>query len=80
MSILRLLRLVDIILLVVVLLELEDIDVVVHLICTTLPSSSNNNPAYDVQSNGVSTLRLLDGALQKRITKIISAYPRVRSE
>ncbi|MBE9570602.1 MAG: NAD-dependent epimerase/dehydratase family protein, partial [Proteobacteria bacterium] len=26
---------------------LEDIDVVVHLVCTTLPGPSNENPAYD---------------------------------
>lgn len=52
---------------------LEDIDIVVHLICTTLPSSSNENPAYDVQSNVVSTLRLLDSAVKNGVKKIVYA-------
>jgi UDP-glucose 4-epimerase len=33
---------------------------VFHLISTTLPKSSNDNPLYDLESNAVATLRLLE--------------------
>ncbi len=46
-------------------------DILYHLVCTTLPSSSNENPAYDVETNVVSTLRLLDLARKKRGVKVI---------
>lgn len=39
---------------------LENIDVVIHLISTTLPASSNRDPVYDVQSNLVGTLNLMN--------------------
>ncbi|MDM8524551.1 NAD-dependent epimerase/dehydratase family protein [Desulfococcaceae bacterium HSG8] len=54
-------------------LALEGIDVVVHLICTTLPGPSNENPAYDVESNVIGTLHLLEKALHKGVRKIIFA-------
>ena len=50
---------------------LEGIDVVVHLISTTLPKSSNENPAYDVESNVIGTLTLLRLAVQHGVKKII---------
>lgn len=50
---------------------LDDIDVVVHLVCTTLPGPSNENPVYDVESNVISTLNLLDRAVQKGVRKVI---------
>ena len=50
---------------------LEDIDVVVHLVCTTLPGPSNENPAYDVESNIIGTLNLLKQAVEKGVKKII---------
>lgn len=50
---------------------LEDIDVVVHLVCTTLPGPSNENPTYDVESNVIGTLNLLEKAVQKGVRKII---------
>lgn len=37
-------------------------EVIFHLIGTTLPKTSNENPVYDVESNVLSTLRLLDAA------------------
>lgn len=40
--------------------EAQDIDVVYHLVSTTLPRSSNDDPGYDVESNLVRTLRMLD--------------------
>lgn len=50
---------------------LEDIDVVVHLVCTTLPGPSNENPAYDVESNVIGTLNLLKQAVAEGVKKII---------
>jgi len=37
-----------------------DSEVIFHLVSTTLPKNSNDNPIYDVESNLVGTLRLLD--------------------
>lgn len=50
---------------------LEGIDAVIHLVSTTLPKSSNDDPVYDVQSNVVSTLQVLDEMRKKSIRKII---------
>jgi UDP-glucose 4-epimerase len=50
---------------------LEDIDVVVHLVSTTLPGPSNENPVYDVESNVIGTLNLLKQAVEKGVKKII---------
>lgn len=50
---------------------LDDIDVVVHLVCTTLPGPSNENPTYDVESNVIATLNILEKAVQKGVRKII---------
>lgn len=50
---------------------LEDIELVVHLISTTLPKSSNDNPAYDVESNVVGTLKLLDLSCRHGVKKVI---------
>jgi len=52
-------------------LALEGIDIIIHLVCTTLPESSNENPSYDVDTNVIATLRLLDQAIRKGIRKII---------
>jgi UDP-glucose 4-epimerase len=52
-------------------LALEDVDVVVHLVGTTLPGPSNENPAYDVESNVIGTLNLLKQAVEKGVKKII---------
>jgi UDP-glucose 4-epimerase len=46
-------------------------DVIFHLVCTTLPKSSNDNPVYDVESNVVSTVRLLDVAKANKVKKIV---------
>ena len=39
---------------------LSDMDTVFHLISTTLPKTSNDDPAFDVQSNVIETLFLLE--------------------
>ena len=39
---------------------LQGVDVVYHLISTTVPSTSNKDPIFDVESNLVNTIRLLN--------------------
>ena len=46
-------------------------DVIYHLVSTTLPKSSNDNPVYDVETNVVSTLHLLDVARKSSVSKVI---------
>ena len=46
-------------------------DVIYHMVSTTLPRSSNENPAYDVESNVVGTLHLLEAARANRIKQTI---------
>jgi len=46
-------------------------DVVMHLVSTTLPKSSNDDPVYDVQSNVVATLQMLNAVVAHKIGKII---------
>lgn len=50
---------------------LQGVDVVFHMISTTLPKTSNENPVHDVMTNIVPTLRLLDMARQQGVKKII---------
>jgi UDP-glucose 4-epimerase len=46
-------------------------DVVFHLISTTLPKSSNDNPVYDVETNVLGTLRLLRLCQSHTVRKIV---------
>lgn len=46
-------------------------DIIYHLVSTTLPRSSNENPAYDVETNVIGTLHLLEAAQKNRVRKII---------
>jgi len=50
---------------------LENQDALFHLISTTVPQTSNEDPAYDVETNVVGTLRLLDAARDAAIKKVI---------
>lgn len=50
---------------------MEGVEVVIHMICTTLPQSSNENPVYDVQTNLAGTLKLLDVARMSGVRKVI---------
>ncbi len=50
---------------------LENVTYVFHLIGTTLPSRSNENPRYDLESNVGGTLSLLDAAVQVGVRKVI---------
>ncbi len=46
-------------------------DVIFHLISTTLPKSSNDNPVYDVQTNVIGTLHLLELARRESVRKLV---------
>lgn len=50
---------------------IHGVDTVIHLVSTTLPKSSNDDPIYDVQSNLVGTLQLLNVMRQKGVSKIL---------
>jgi len=48
-------------------------DVVYHLVSTTVPQTSNENPRYDVESNLIGTLQLLEQMRSANVKKIIFA-------
>ena len=50
---------------------IEGCDVCYHLVSTTLPKSSNADPVYDIESNVVATLRLLNQAVKSGVRKIV---------
>lgn len=53
--------------------SLENQDAVFHLFSTTVPQTSNDDPAHDVETNVMGTLRLLDQAKQAGVKKVILA-------
>jgi UDP-glucose 4-epimerase len=50
---------------------IEGVDLVLHLISTTLPGNSNDDMVYDVQSNLVPTLQLCSAMAARRVHKIV---------
>lgn len=50
---------------------LKGSEVVFHLISTTLPQGSNENPLHDAQTNVVGTLRLLESCRREGVRKIV---------
>lgn len=50
---------------------LDGVDLVYHLISTTVPSTSNADPVFDVQSNLIGTLRLLELMRSTSIRRIV---------
>ena len=46
-------------------------DAVLHLVSTTLPKNSNDDPIYDVQSNVVGTLQMLNAMVAHNVRKIV---------
>jgi UDP-glucose 4-epimerase len=50
---------------------LRGCEVVYHLVSTTLPKTSNEDPAYDLQSNAVGTLGLLEAAVKSGVRKVV---------
>ncbi len=49
----------------------KGIDYIIHSLGTTQPKTSNENPVYDISSNLISTLHLLDAAKNEGIKKVI---------
>jgi len=50
---------------------LEGAELVFHLVSTTLPKSSNDHPAYDVESNVLGTLRLIELCREQGVKKLL---------
>ena len=46
-------------------------DVCYHLVSTTLPKSSNADPVYDIESNVVATVKLLNQLVKSGVRKIV---------
>lgn len=46
-------------------------EVIFHLACTTHPKTSNDDPAYDIQSNVLGTLRLLDVCVATGVHRVV---------
>lgn len=51
--------------------SIKNAGIVFHLVSSTLPASSNQNPIYDAETNLISTLRLLGECVKHKIEKII---------
>jgi UDP-glucose 4-epimerase len=51
--------------------SLKGHDYAVHLVSTTIPATSNQNPFYDVESNLISTLHLLDACVEQKIRRTV---------
>lgn len=52
---------------------LKDIDVVFHLISTTIPKTSNDDPIFDVRSNVIDTIKLLEECVVARVRRVVFA-------
>ncbi len=50
---------------------LEGVEVVFHLVSTTLPQSSNDHPVYDVESNVLGSLRLMELCRERGVRKVV---------
>ena len=49
----------------------KNVDVVYHLVSTTIPATSNLDPVFDVQSNLVGTLSFLRAAVEAGVRKVV---------
>lgn len=49
----------------------DGMDAVMHLVSTTLPKGSNDDPIYDVQTNVVASLQLLDAMVQRKVARVV---------
>jgi len=50
---------------------LSGVSTVFHLISTTIPATSNQNPVYDVETNMMASVRLLDLAREAGVSRIV---------
>jgi UDP-glucose 4-epimerase len=51
--------------------SLGDIDFIFHLVSSTIPATSNDNPVYDAETNLISSLRLFRESIEKKVKKVI---------
>lgn len=49
------------------------IEVVYHFVSTTLPKTSNDDPIYDVRSNLVDTIQLMEACVEAGVQKVVFA-------
>jgi UDP-glucose 4-epimerase len=49
----------------------QGVDAVLHLVSTTLPKNSNDDPIYDVQSNVVASLHIMNAMVTHSVRKIV---------
>lgn len=49
----------------------EGMEVVYHFVSTTLPKTSNDDPIYDVRSNLVDTIQLLEACVEAGVRKVV---------
>jgi len=49
----------------------KEVDTVLHLVSTTMPKNSNDDPIYDVQSNLVASLNILNAMVMHGVSNII---------
>ena len=50
---------------------INGVDIVLHLVSTTLPKNSNEDPIFDIQSNLIASLQLLAAMVKNKVPKII---------
>lgn len=50
---------------------IEGVDAVLHLVSTTLPKNSNDDPIYDVQSNVIPSLHILNAMVTHKVRNIV---------
>lgn len=50
---------------------LEGAELVFHLVSTTLPKNSNDHPVYDVESNVLGSLRLLELCREQKVRRLV---------
>jgi UDP-glucose 4-epimerase len=50
---------------------IQGVDAVLHLVSTTLPKNSNDDPIYDVQSNVVASLYILNAMVVHKVRNIV---------
>lgn len=51
--------------------SLDGVDVVYHLICSTNPKTSNDDPAFDVSSNLINSIFLFEQCVAKGVKKVV---------
>ena len=50
---------------------IQGVDAILHLVSTTLPKNSNDDPIYDVQSNVVASLHILNAMVAHKVRNIV---------